>query len=347
MPGGPMGGVAAGGTFEWREESAPSAKRMSYAEFLVQENLPAAPIPELYLVDGDGQIVQNTRNGWYQIQRIYAGAAGEERAPTYPGSRLLKDVRLELAVKQKEMRVMEELYEAALDGFWFEVGLPQYTTSANSPDSVPITVDVIMHVKQSAQKSYGGLMYKRLKPFDNPGQGRQPFSFITYQRGYYNPVVLSLCSEAISVWNGLWPQTQVRLRLLDQKGTVVAEGAASAGFGPGTCNDMVHPPELMYQPQFRYLMPDEDRKFEGGRLNLNYSRGWYYQFNFTLTLGQLGRLEAAEVTLIGAAGVEGARSTTQTLNATRGPAARTLGAVTGGYDLGPAVGAAGLTAPIM
>ncbi len=296
MPGGPMGGVAAGGTFEWREESAPSAKRMSYAEFLVQENLPAAPIPELYLVDGDGQIVQNTRNGWYQIQKIYGGAVEEgERVPTYPGSRLLKDVRLELAVKQKEMRVMEELYEAALDGFWFEVGLPQYTTSANSPDSVPITVDVIMHVKQSAQKSYGGLMYKRLKPFDNPGQG---------------PVVLSLCSEAISVWNGLWPQTQVRLRLLDQKGKVIHEDRKSAGFGSGTCNDMVHPDELRYQPQFRYLMPDEDRKFEGGKLNLDYSRGWYYQFNFTLTLGQLGRLEAAEVTLLGAGELEGAQTRT-------------------------------------
>ncbi len=302
MPGGPGGPAAAAGgrgtTLEWREESAPNAKRMSYAEFLAQENLPPAPIPDIYLVDEDGNVVKNTRNGWYEIQSIYAGMAiSERKAPTYPGSRLLREVQLELAVKQKEMQVM---------------GLPQVTgTNVNSPQTVPVTVDVLMHVKSSLQKNYGEKMRKRLEPFDNPGRDRQRFGFITYKRGYFNPVVLQLSSDAINVWNSLWPQTQVRLRLLDRDGHPIAEGIASAGFTGATCNDFVHPPEITYQPTFRYLMPNEDRKFEGGKLNLNYSRGWYFQFNFTLSLAQLGQLEAAEVTLIGADGTEGARSITQ------------------------------------
>jgi hypothetical protein len=312
-PGGPGGAGASSAIdpFPDRSTQAPDPERMTYAEFLARENLPPAPLPSGYLMTTDGQVIKDTRAAWYQRQNIYSGkvTGSSKVALGNPGARLMRNVQVEVAVKQKEMRAMEQAYLASLNGFWFEVGMPQVgSANALAPDTVPVTVDVIMHVKSGFQKSYGQLVYNKLKPFDNPGTGRQQFTVTTYRKGFYGPQPLTLSSEAVGVWNGLWPQNQIRLRLQDRAGDLIAEGTTGAGFSATTQADIVNPPEITYTPRYRYLMPDEGKTMQGGKLNLDYARGWHYRYSFTLNLEQLGRINWADVTLIGAQGVEGSHS---------------------------------------
>ena len=88
-------------------------------------------------------------------------------------------------------------------------------------------------------------------------------------------------------------------------------GQQAAGLGGDICSKLLYPDELNYAPMHETIIPPRDYTFEGGKLNLDYKKGWYYNFSFTVPLAQLAGLDRAEAVLIGAEGVEGSRSATQ------------------------------------
>lgn len=326
MPGegGPGGAAAGGRQYQWEEHDMPEELLMTYGEFLDEEAQAPAPIPEVYLIEEDGTPKQNTRNGWYQLARVYADrpVVVEKQLVGSPGGNLWDEVYLEAAVKHNEVNAMWKRWCDALTNFWFEVGHPRIgpqllrydwerkamhnpdgTISwgrwqATLPDSFTITVPVVMHVKDRCQQTYGTKFYKAMKKYDNKGHGRSPFKFMTFEGGHYQPHTFYLADEAIQVWADLWTRVEVQLRLYDPEKVEIVRAAQPSGLTPAIFTQMVHPPTIYYQPRYRLLLPPEDDRFKGGRLNLDGKEGWYFEFEFMLTREQLTALDDAKARLI-------------------------------------------------
>ncbi len=339
MAGGPPGmmgrpgmGMGAAG-LQWTENEMPKDLLMTYAKFLGQTGLMPVPIPKAFLRDEEGTPQKYTRTGWQQLYNLYEVAVEDIGSP---GGRLSREINTQLAVQDNEVEAIEELYRAALDDFWFEISYPTYMPSQVSQDAVTISIDVIMHVKESAQRRYGQLIYDRLKSFDNPGQHRTSFSFITYQGGYWHPYTFQLSPEAVSRWASLWSQNQVRLQLLDSVGDVLSSQVQSAGHSSDTPTQMVYPPEIRNTPEHGYLSAAQRTNFSGGTFRADYAEGWRYTFQFTLGRRQLARLDKAEAQLIGDDGK--VHSHTLVRGTRRGPYAGELPAAAGAAQAGAAAG---------
>lgn len=114
----------------------------------------------------------------------------------------------------------------------------------------------------------------------------------------YRPHTFYLADETIQVWNYLWNLLQVRLRLYDTEKTMITQAPQPSGLTPSIFTQMVHPPTIYYTPRYRLLLSPEDNKFEGGRLNLNGKRGWYFEFDFQMSREDLKALDDARARLI-------------------------------------------------
>lgn len=324
-PGGPGGAPAGGGgsTFSWTDTKMPDDLVMNYGEFLAAEGQAPVPIPEFYLLEDDGTPKKYTRNEWYGLTRIYADhPLGTDRLPIgTPGGDLWNQVYVEAAVKHNEVNAIWNVWAASVDAFTFQVGYPrigpqllQYDWTrkamrnpdgtirwgrweATLPDRFQILVPVVMRVKEDVRQSFGRRFYNAMKPFDNMGDGRSPFKFMTFEGGYFRPVTFYLADEAIRVWEDLWNRLRVQLRLFDTKNEQIAFAEQPSGINPAVFTQLVHPPVIRYQPRYRLLLPGEDDKFKGGRLNLEGTEGWYFEFNFTLTRDQLKTLNNASARL--------------------------------------------------
>jgi hypothetical protein len=306
MMGGAGGGGAAGGGLTWSSADMPKELVMSYDEFIVKTAMPRAALPDVYMKDDKGQPTQRTLNEWVQLQRVYELRGNEGEAKLRlgnPGNALATAATREIGVKLKEMDAMSELTKGIEKNFYFEVGYPQLehvnvaaTPTLDTP--VSMNIDVVMRVRPGFQKSFGDRVYNALKKFDNPGEGRQKFEIITYGGGFYHPLDLTLSAEAIGVWNAFWASNQVKFTLLGTDKRPLADATTAAGLSAGILAKLVHLDELMYQPKYDLLIPPKDFKFHGGRLNLNYSKGWHYLFHVTVPLGRLATVDSAQVQLI-------------------------------------------------
>ena len=319
-PGVGRGMEPVGSALTWTETPMSEDLQMTYDEFRRKEGLMPVRIPRAFLRDEAGQPRTYSRTEWQQLHNLYR----EVRPPVElravlgsRGGRLVQEVQTQLAVELKEKAAIQKLYAAALDSFWFEIGYPTYVPSQVTTEGVTISLDVLMHVKKSAQRSYGDLINKSLKRFNNIGQKRMPFSFITYQGGYWHPIVFRLSPEAVAEWEWLWPQNQVRLRLLDGNGELITSQTQPAGHSSSTPTQMVYPPEIRLTPEHEYLSTAQRLNFSGGKFRMDYAEGWRYTFQVPLTLRQLILLDKAEAQLIGADGE--VHSSTLVRGTRRGP----------------------------
>jgi hypothetical protein len=313
---GGMGGASAGAALTWtNSDPMDEDLQMSYDEYLAQSGQSRAMIPDVYLHDADGVEETYSYNQWAQLHRIYSGrvAVGGGANEGRPGNALAARVNNEVAVKTNELETVQRVYGQGLDNFAFKVGFPQMESGQISltSNAVSIDVGVIMSVRPNVAKRYPSLVYRALKKFDNYGVDRQIFRIVDYEGGVWNPKKVWLWNGAVTEWNRLWSANDIVLTLYDVEGDRIVSGRQSAQQDGGICAKLVHPDELNYAPMFETLMPAKDYTFEGGHLNLDYSRGWYYNFSFSIPLSQLAGLDRAEVQLMGANGAEGSRGETQ------------------------------------
>ncbi len=312
-----MGGASAGTTLTWTNSNPVDEDlQMSYDTFLGKSGLSRAMIPDVYMHDADGVEEKYSYNQWAQLHRIYSGrvvAGGGGADEGRPGNALAARVNNEVAVKTNELETVQRVYGQGLDNFAFKVGFPQMESGQITPNSNSVSIDVgvIMSVRPNVAKRYPSLVYRALKKFDNYGVDRQIFRIVDYEGGVWNPKKVWLWNGAVTEWNRLWSANEIVLTLFDVDGDRIVSGRQSAQQDGGICAKLVHPDELNYAPMFETLMPAKDYTFEGGHLNLDYSRGWYYNFSFSVPLSQLAGLDRAEVQLIGANGAEGSRGETQ------------------------------------
>ena len=311
MPGMPGmgGGAGGGGSLSWSSNDMPKELVMDYATFTAKTGISPAAIPDIYLKDDKGQPAKRSITEWVQLERVYgkqqgpAAAATEQRAGR-PGGALYGTVAREIGVKLREMDAMRSLTKDLEKNFYFEIGYPQleHVTVGTPPPAastpVGMSIDVVMRVRSAFQKSYADRVYATLKKFSNPGEGRSNFTIINYKGGFYHPLNLALSTEAIGVWSEFWSQNTVNFKLLDITNKPVVEGTAPAGLTAGILSKLIHLDELMYQPRFDVLVPPKDFKFHGGRLHLNYSKGWYYRFHFSVPLGSLRTINGAKAELL-------------------------------------------------
>lgn len=359
MMGGPGMAAAAGG-LEWTEAPMPEELLITYDEFLAQTGHARAEIPDFFLFTEDDQPKENTEDQWMQLQRIYAAreiAVADVAVAGKPGFGLAARITREIAVKESEVSDVRYLYEKGLDNFSFRIGYPQVEHADIRPGitSVPLRVGVIMQVKSGVAQRYPTLVYRKLKKYDNYGTDREQFHIVDYEGGMWNPKKVWLYRGAASEWNGLWSQNMIQLTLYDVAGNTIISGVQPAGHDGGILAKLVHPDTLNYAPMYETIIPPQDHAFRGGNLNLDYTKGWFYSFSFNIPLATLASLDRAEAVLIGAGGVQGARSQTSappptaatfdgdasraavTAGADRATDAARRGVGMSGYSLGPPV----------
>jgi len=303
MPGGMpgmMGGGAAGAgadTLRWEEHKMPEEKTMGYPEWLNKQRLDAVPIPRWFLREEDGKPKKYTDAQWYQLYTLYTGVA--ERAERgAPGGKLISEVQKQLVVQKKEAALPQPIYEAGLDHFYFQVTYPTYNIGQVTEDGATISLDALMHVSDSLQRSYGDFACKKLAPYSNPGTNRSDFYVITYQRGHWRPYHFQLLPETISELNRLWAGNAIKLELLDRSGGAIASQTQSAGHSAETINQIAYPPEIDLNPGYEYLTEAQRIDFAGNKLQIHNIHGWRYSFSFTLDLQQLARLHKVRVQLL-------------------------------------------------
>ena len=97
-----------------------------------------------------------------------------------------------------------------------------------------------------------------------------------------------------------WARTGlVRPELKDAQGNIIDADVTDAGFNANLPTLIAYPPEVRRTPAFGYLMPNDDRTFDGrSRLGLDYARGWYFDFAFTLPRDELRKLDRASAFMI-------------------------------------------------
>ncbi len=298
---------------EWSEQPMPEELRMTYDEFLDRTGHPRAMIPDYFLYDEDVPR-EFTEDQWEQLQRIYITVEVVDEVPTVgrPGYGLATRIQRELAAKEGEIATVRRVYEQGLDNFSFKIGYPQVGHEEIRPGmtSVPLQIGVIKQVRPGVDQRYPSLVYRSLEKFDHYQRDRQEFHIVDYEGGMINPKRIWLYSGAVSEWNSLWQQNSIRVTLYDVEGNEIVSGVQPAGHDGGILAEIVHPHTLNYAPMHETVIPPQDRAFRGGDLNLDYAKGWYYNFSFNIPLATLPSLDRAEAVLIGAGGLEGARGQT-------------------------------------
>lgn len=317
MPGAP-GGAPAGGTFQWKTYPAPPELSVTYDQWLAQTGTKRAALPQAFLIDDTTKLpAKHTPNEWFQLQRIYGARGTEAKGPVEGrvGKRLMAMLEPWPAAAVCQAKALIEAYKAGLHSFTFEIGAPtggkidwELTTAAVTKVN-QIQIPVVMHVRPSAQKSYGELVYRKLKAFDCWGLGEQhgneivntsaPFSIITYKGGFWQPRVLRLEPEMGAIWGALWSANQVKLTLYDRQHKEIISATQSAGHSGGILGDMLYPNKIYYSPRYKLLLPPEGYKFGGGKWHVDGTKGWLYVFSFDLPAADAKRIDSAKAEYIG------------------------------------------------
>jgi hypothetical protein len=306
---GPGGGGGAGG-LDWSEIAPPDERAITYNEFIARTGMPPN-MPSAFTQEEDGTPKSATFNSWMQLQRVYAGAP----APGKVGVRLTREATEWAAYTVRVAKALAELYSQGLNGFTFKVSQPimggvSVDSSVSQTAEVgPINVMVVMQVKPSLQRSYGQTVYDRMRKYDCLGiantsdTGLQntstAFHVHTYKGGLWRPSEINLSPIAAPVWTALWSQNRVRLTIKNRAGQVIYTDEQSAGQDANILSAILNPPEFYYSPKWRLLIPPDDLKFQGGRLNLNGARCWTYMFSFTLSANVAAQMHSASAELIG------------------------------------------------
>jgi hypothetical protein len=319
MPGAPGGGAPAGGTFEWKTYPPPPELTITYDQWLMQTGNKRAAIPQAFLIDETATppvTAKHTPNEWFQLQRVYA-ARGAEEGPVEGrvGKAVMRWFEPWAAVKVTQATALVSAYEAGLRSFSFEVGFPVSAGMTFDPSTASVTqvnniiIPVIMRVRPSAQKSYGELVYRKLKKFDCYGHGRDtgsdvvntsaPFSIVTYKGGYWQPRVLNLEPEMGPIWDNLWSGNQVRLTLLDRQNKTIATAQQPAGHNGSILGKMLYPDKIYYSPRYKLVLPPEGRKFGGGKWHIAGTKGQVYAFSFSMPVADARRINSAKVEYVG------------------------------------------------
>lgn len=302
--GGPpgMGGGGGGGPLSWSETPPDKLVAKTYDEYLMERGTPRQPLPGALLVDDKGQPIKRSPDGWAQLEKLYAKGAEVEIKPALTpgrvGSSISSQWRKQLGVIMNENKAIVRAVGAAENGFEFEVGAPTWDPRSVTSAGGTIRVGVIMRPKKSFQQNYGATIYRLLKPFDNFGDDRTRFTFVTYQGGYFNPPTVMLHPSSVALWDALWATPQVVLALQDAKGNAITTGSQNAGLTGNAPALIAYPPEIRRTPAFAYLMPEADKRFSGGRMSLDYAKGWYYEFQFQLTMEDLTRVDRAKAGIV-------------------------------------------------
>ncbi len=313
-----MGPAAGGSGLEWQTTPPPEDKSMTYREFCNRTG--SAPnVPKQFTVDDDGEEIIATKNSWSQLQRVYAigvvGVGAQVIQPGRVGKKLTDEAVRRVAYDYQVAAAMRDLYLSAANAFTFKVSYPvtngNYQASGMSTSQVgPSTMSilVIMQVRPSFQKSFGRRAYDRLKKFDCRGYARSeggsmtttsvPFSIHTFQNGFYRPHIVNLSPTATPFWALLWGSNEVELSIKNRTGDVIYTARQSAGQGPTILSEIINPPQLYYNPKWKLLIPPEDLRFDGGRLNLNGTRGWAYMFSVDLPPNVAIQMHSASAQLI-------------------------------------------------
>ncbi len=321
-PGGMAAPAAAGaGGLEWTTEEAPEEMTMSYDDFIAATGQPAT-IPDAFTLD-EGEPVMWTFNSWMQLQRVYVTGVGvaviEEIEAGRVGSRLVREAEKMAAYTLGVDKELTSLYIEGLNGFSFKVSHPVMAGMTTNPagnqvtDIGPINVLVVMQVRSRFQRSYGQKVYDRLKQYDCLGRGTMsgdslqvssaPFTVHTFKGGFFRPHKLNLSPEAVGKWTADWSLNSVMLMIRDRGGNViywppVLPAGASAGQGSDILGAILTPPEFYYSPKWKLLIPPEDLKWAGGRLNLNGTKGWTYSFSFSLPAHVARQMHLASAMLV-------------------------------------------------
>ncbi len=321
-PGGPSApGAGAEGGLEWTTEEAPEETTMSYDDFIAKTGQPAT-IPDAFTVDEEGEPAMYTFNSWMQLQRVYTGrvtAAVEEVEPGRVGSRLVREAEQMAAYKLGVDKELTSLYIEGLNGFSFKVSYPLMGGMTTNPegnqvtDIGPINVLVVMQVRPRFQRTYGQKVYDRLKKYDCLGRGTMsgnslqvsssPFTIHTFKAGFFRPRKLNLSPEAAGKWATHWALNSVILMIRDREGKVIywppaLPAGVPAGQGPDILGAILNPPEFYYSPKWRLLIPPEDLKWQGGRINFNGIKGWTYPFSFSLPAHIAKQMHSASAMLL-------------------------------------------------
>jgi hypothetical protein len=316
----PMGGSAgAGGAMEWSTVEAPEEKSITYREFAARTGVPVS-VPSAFTEREDGTSKTATFNSWMQLQRVYGGYASGARAaddmePGRVGGRLTREATEWAGYTVSVAKELAELYTQGLNGFTFKVshpimgGMTINDLATQVTDVGPMNVMVVMQVKPSLQRSYGQKVYDRMRKYDclgfanASGTGMHttslPFHVHTYKSGLWRPNKINLSPVAAPVWGTLWAQNRVRLSIKNRAGDEIYSAEQSAGQNQDILSAILNPPEFYYNPKWRLLIPPEDVKFQGGRLNLNGTRCWTYMFSFSLPANVAAQMHSASAELLG------------------------------------------------
>lgn len=317
MPGAP-GGAPAGGGFEWKTYTPPPELTVTYDQWLAQTGTARAALPQPFLVDPATKLpAKHTPNEWFQLQRIYAerGAQAEGPVEGRVGTAMMKWFDPWSATKVTEAKALVEAYKAGLKSFSFEVGFPVSAGMTFDASTAAVTqvnniiIPVIMRVRPSMQKSYGELVYQKLKRFNCYGHGRDtgssvvnttaPFSIITAKGGMWQPRVVRLEPEMSAIWSALWGANQIKLTLYDRQNKEIASAEQSAGHGAGILGNILYPNKIYYSPRYRLVIPPEGRKFGGGKWHIDGTKGWVYAFSFNMPAADARRIHTAKVEYVG------------------------------------------------
>jgi hypothetical protein len=311
-----MGGSAAGGALEWSTVEPPEEKSITYQEFVARTGLPPN-VPSAFTRDEDGTPRTATHNSWMQLQRVYAAGmmAAEGIEPGRVGSRLTREATEWAAYTVRVAKELAELYAQGLDGFTFKVSHPIMGGMTINPSATqvtevgPMNVMVVMQVKPSLQRAYGQKVYDRMRKYDCLGRANTsnagvhntstPFHVHTHKGGLWRPNKLNLSPVAAPVWGALWSQNRVRLSIKNRVGDEIYSAEQPAGQSQDILSAILNPPEFYYNPKWRLLIPPEDVKFQGGRLNLNGTRCWTYMFSFNLPANVAAQMHSASAELLG------------------------------------------------
>jgi len=289
---------------------------MTYGDFLAQSGQPRAGIPQPFLADKDGKPAKLTKNEWHQLQRLYAAAgAGEATAEQLGPGRIGGGMdryisKVDAYMYHAQMAVLR----AHLDGlhsFRFELGYPKLNLSLSptaSRASSPVTIPVVMRVKPSAQAHYGEKVWGRLKQFDCLGEARaqggsisnssEAFRIVTRKGGFYHPRVVNLPQGSGLMWTTAWSMTSVACVLKDKAGKVIAGSTQSAGLSGDILAKMIYPDTIFFNPRYKLLIWPEGVGLNGRPWKVSGTKGWVYEFSFSLDRGEMRRVHSAEARLI-------------------------------------------------
>lgn len=316
MPGAPGGaGGAAGGGFEWKTYPPPAELTMTYDEYLARTREPRADMPQAFVVEA-GKPAKHTKNEWHQLQRLYSKAAEagpEEVAPGRIGRGMDKYITQVEGYQWHSAVALLQAYMDGMKSFKFEIGYPNMHLDVDADFGagtlmVPVTLPVIMRVKPGVAAAYPEKVYRRLKKFDCLGEAREEgniitnstetFRIITQKGGYYHPRVINLPRETGGLWTMFWNMTAVVVALKDRAGKILSLDIQPSGLSGDVLAKIVYPDLVYFNPRYELLIWPEGVGLNGRPWHIAGTRGWVYEFGFSLPRSDIKRIHSAEAKFI-------------------------------------------------